>query len=234
MSTPKKGPLLANIFAHRNIDDGAVVILGLGRFGRALAVELTNSGVEVLCVDSDPAVVQEYATEFDHIVQADATNPEVLRQLGVAEASRVVIAIGTKVEASVLAASAVIAMGVPDVWAKASKDSHATILQQIGVHHIVRPETDMGKRVAHLIRNHVEDYLEFTHGFAVAAATPPARLLGKTVGEVNSKRPGLEIIAVQRGDGNFRVARDTDTLESGDLIIIAGPTSRLDRETERS
>lgn len=224
---------MANIFAHHNNDDGAVVVLGLGRFGRALATELENSGVEVLCVDSDRDVVRELSTQFDHIVHADATNPEALRQLGVDEASRVIIAIGSHVEASVLAASAVVTMGVPDVWAKASKESHATLLAQIGVNHIVRPEIDMGKRVAHLIRNEVEDYLEFTHGFSVAAATPPARLLGKTVGEVNAKKTGLEIIAVQRGEGNFRTARDEDTLESGDLIILAGPTSRLERETER-
>lgn len=88
---------------------------------------------------------QGASTSFDHIARR-RHNPEVLWQLGVEEASRVIIVRFARRGASVLAASAVIAMGVPDVWAKAYKESHATLLQQIGVHHIVRPEVGMGKR----------------------------------------------------------------------------------------
>src|SRR5690606_23853961 len=101
-TSPKKGPSLANLFTRGHATDftaaGPVYILGLGRFGQALGHELIASGVEVLGVDSDPRIVQELAGTFDHVVTADTTNPEVLRQLGVADAARVVIAIGRHIE----------------------------------------------------------------------------------------------------------------------------------------
>ena len=208
---------------------GPVYILGLGRFGRALGEELIASGIEVLGVDSDPRIVQEVAGTFAHVVTADTTSPEVLRQLGVAEATRVVIAIGRHIEASLLTASAVVEMGVPSVWAKADNLAHAKILGQIGVHHVIRPEADTGRRVAHLMGGQLQDYLEFERGFAVAKIAPPVRALQHAVGEVNGRRgAAVEILAVRPRDGQFRRAEAEDVLQPGDLVIVAGHVKAIE------
>ncbi|WP_295624412.1 TrkA family potassium uptake protein [uncultured Corynebacterium sp.] len=209
-------------------------MLGLGRFGQALGEELAAGGVDVLCVDADPRVVQECSTVFDHVVSADTTNPEALRQLGVAEAGRVVIAIGSNIEASVLTASAVVDMNVPSIWAKADTLAHAKILGQIGVHHVVRPEADTGRRVAHLMGGRVQDYLEFDRGFSVAKIAPPVSVLDHRVGEINARgdRP-VQILALRPKGGAFRRALADDVLRAGDLIIAAGPVDELERFAAR-
>lgn len=209
---------------------GPVVILGLGRFGQALGEELVDGGVEVLCVDADPRVVQECATTFDHVVTADTTNPEALRQLGVADAGRVVIAIGSNIEASVLTASAVVDMGVPSVWAKADNQAHAKILGQIGVHHVIGPESDMGRRVAHLMGGKVQEYAEFERGFAVAKIAPPVSVLDHRVGEVNARGDSpVQILAIRPRGEAFRRAIADDVLRAGDLVIAAGPVDEPEK-----
>lgn len=209
-------------------------VLGLGRFGQALGDELVANGVEVVGVDRDSDVVQRLSTSFDHVVVADATSPQALRQLGVAEAGRVVIAIGRHIEASLLSASAVVDFAVPSVWARADSPAHAKILQQIGVHHVIRPEADTGRRVAHLIGGRLQDYLEFDRDFAVAKIAPPVSVLGLSVGEVNARKPGrVQILAVRPRAGSFRPARPEDVIRPGDLVIAAGPVAAIEDFTAR-
>jgi trk system potassium uptake protein TrkA len=116
------------------------VVIGLGRFGRSLALELTREGVEVLGVDSDPRVVRSLAGRLTHVVEADSTDLDAMRGLGIGEFDRAVVGVGTNLEASILSASVVLELEVRNVWAKAISQSHARILHQVGVHHVVRPE----------------------------------------------------------------------------------------------
>ena len=125
---------MAKFFSHPT--NPPVVIIGLGRFGMALGEELVQSGVEVLGIDVDEAVVAKAAPLLTHAVIAETTDQDVLRQLGVQDAHRVVIGIGSDMGASLLTASAVMDLGVPNVWAKADNQQHAKILTQIGVHHV--------------------------------------------------------------------------------------------------
>lgn len=199
----------------------------MGRFGQALGEELIAGGIEVLCVDFREKVVQELAATFDHVVCADTTQPEVLRQLGVAESERVVIAIGSDIEASLLTASAVVDMGVPLIWAKADNQAHAKILGQIGVHHVIRPEADTGRRVAHLIGGKVQDFVEFDRDFALAKITPPISCLGHTVSEI-SESAAIHVMAIRTRESRFRPAQPEDVVNAGDLIIASGPATTLE------
>ena len=113
------------------------------------------------------------AGRLTHVVEADTTDEEAMRQLSMHEFTRAVIGIGNDLEASILSASVLLKLGVRDIWAKAISDSHARILSQIGVHHVVRPEHDMGKRVAHLVRGRMLDYIEFDDGYAIVKTRPP-------------------------------------------------------------
>jgi len=204
-------------------------VVGLGRFGRSLALELTQEGVEVLGVDADPRVVRSLAGRLTHVVEADSTDLEAMRELGVAEFDRAVVGVGTNLEASILSASVVLELGVANVWAKAISQSHARILNQIGVHHVVRPEHDMGKRVAHLVTGRMIEYIEFDDGYAIVKARAPRALHGRTLGESRPRSSyGVTIVGVKTRGQDFTYAQADTFVTTGDELIVSGPTSKVE------
>lgn len=214
----------------RNDTSNVVAVLGLGRFGRSLALELMHEGVEVLGIDSREVVVQRIAGRLTHAVVADTTDDESLRQLSVHECTRAVVAIGTDLEASLLTASALLDMEIPNVWAKATSMAHAKILTQIGVHHVVQPEYDMGKRVAHLVRGRMQDYIEFDDGYALAKTTPPACVIGHRLADSSVRTHyRVTVVAVKRPGEGFTYATEDTILTPSDTIIVSGTV----RDTER-
>ena len=191
------------------LNSDPVAVIGLGRFGKSLALELSDEGVEVLGIDNDHKVVQSLAGRLTHVVEADTTDEEAMRQLSLHEFTRAVIGIGNDLEASILSASVLLKLGVRDIWAKAISESHARILSQIGVHHVVRPEHDMGKRVAHLVRGRMLDYIEFDDGYAIVKTRPPAEPARPPLGRV---APTVEVRHHHRGSETRRAGlhpRDT-------------------------
>ena len=218
----------------RKPSSDVVVVLGLGRFGKSLALELMSQGVEVLGVDSDEAVVQRVADRLTHAVVADTTDEESLRQLSVHEYDRAVVGIGSNLEASLLTASALVNLSMSTIWAKALSNAHAKILSQIGVHHVIRPESDMGRRVAHLMGGRVQDYAEFERGFAVAKIAPPVSVLDHRVGEVNARGDSpVQILAIRPRGRAFRRAIADDVIRAGDLVIAAGSVEELEKFAAR-
>lgn len=208
----------------------AIVVIGLGRFGSSLALELMENGIEVLGVDGSERMVQQLAGRLTHVVQADSTDEDALRQLSVHEFSRVVIGIGTDIEASILTASVVLGFGAATVWAKAISDPHARILSQIGVHHVVRPEHDMGQRVAHLVAGRMLDYIEFDDGFALAKTRPPAQLLGRPLADSQARSKWrVTVVAVKRSGSDFTHAKAETIPEPGDLMIVSGRIEDVER-----
>ena len=213
----------------RNNSPG-VVVVGLGRFGRSLALELTKEGIEVLGVDSDPKVVRNLAGRLTHVVEADSTDLDAMRELGVAEFDRAVIGVGTNLEASILSASVVLELDVRNVWAKAISKSHARILNQIGVHHVVRPEHDMGKRVAHLVTGRMIEYIEFDDGYAFAKTRPPRALMGRSLAGYGVRQEyGITIVGVKPYGEDFTYATPSTVLREGAEIVISGPKDNVER-----
>ena len=202
---------------------GGVVVIGLGRFGKSLALELEADGVEVLGIDTNLKVVQSLAHRLTHVVEADSTDDEAMRQLSVHEFDRAVVGIGSDLESSVLTCSVLIDLGIRSIWAKAISKSHAKILEQLGVHHVIRPEHDTGKRVAHLVRGRMQDYIEFEDGYAIVKTSPPHSILGLPLGEsrVRSKY-GVTIVGVKRAGEGFTHATPETVVEAGDIIIVSG------------
>jgi trk system potassium uptake protein len=141
-----------------------VVVIGLGRFGGSLARELAEHGSEVLGIDSDPRIVQQYADDLTH------TDEQALRQLGVPDYQHAVVGIGTDLESSILTTSLLVDFGIPQIWAKATSRQHGRILERMGAHHVVLPEHDMGERVAHLATGRMLDYIEFEDDYAAEGA----------------------------------------------------------------
>ena len=212
--------------ARRIAEADSVAVIGLGRFGSSLALELMSSGTEVLGIDLDEQLVQSLNGQLTQVVRADATKLEVLRQLAVDEFDRVVVAISGNIAASILTCSALISMKIPVIWAKAVDDQHGLILEQLGVHRVVYPEKDMGRRLAHLVRGAALDYIEVAPGYALVKAPVPSVIHGVPLGETDLRRlHGVTIAAYQHGDRPWQNADNATVLEAGDTMLVVGPTS---------
>jgi trk system potassium uptake protein TrkA len=202
-----------------------VLVIGLGRFGSALATQLVELGHEVLGVDADPALVQRHSRVLTQAVEADATDPLVLEQLGAADFPCAVVGIGTGIEASVLTVTALSDLGIANIWAKAISEPHARILERVGAHHVVSPESEMGRRVAHLVTGRIIEYLELDPGFALVETTTPAELAGRTLTEVSLRsRYGLTVVCIKPAGGSFTYATADTRLGAGDTLLVAGET----------
>jgi trk system potassium uptake protein TrkA len=203
----------------------SVVVIGLGRFGRAVAESLAQTGHEVLGIDESPQIVQEMSGILTHVVQANSTSVEVLRQLNVGDFKHGVVAIGSDLESSVLSVLALSELGVPDIWAKAVTERHGKILQRTGAHHVVYPEKTMGERVAHLVTSKIIDFIEFDDDFAIAKTRAPADVLNKTLAESALRRVyNVTIVGIKRVGEDFTYGQPDTMVRPGDLLIVAGPT----------
>jgi trk system potassium uptake protein len=132
-------------------DKKNVAVIGLGRFGEAVALRLMELGHEVVGIDGDANIVQKLADDLPHVVQADSTEAEAMMALGVNEVDFAVVAIGASLEGSVLSVLALQELDVKEIWAKASTRQHGLILERLGVTKVVYPEADMGKALAEQI-----------------------------------------------------------------------------------
>jgi trk system potassium uptake protein TrkA len=207
----------------------SVVVIGLGRFGSAVAKSLSQLGHEVLGIDESAERVQELSGVLTNVVQANTTNVETLRQLNVAEFQHGVVAIGSDLESSVLSVLALSELGVPDIWAKAVTDRHGKILERTGAHHVVYPEVTMGERVAHLVTSKIIDFIEFDDDFAIAKTRAPADVLNKSLAESELRRVyNVTIVGVKRPGEDFTYGRPETIVRPGDLLIVAGPTRQVE------
>jgi len=220
--------------SSRNSQEDSVLVCGLGRFGAATAHALARLGHEVLAVDRDPRLVQEWSGRLTHVVEADTTNSEALEQLGCSEFGIAVVAIGTSVESSVLTAVNLVDLGVKQIWAKALTPTHGKILDRIGVHHVVFPEKDAGQRVAHLVTGKLLDYIEFDDGFAIVKMRPPKETAGFTLAESGvRKKYGVTVVGVKSPGLDFTYAVADTRISSHDVLIVSGHSDLVERFAAR-
>jgi trk system potassium uptake protein len=207
-----------------------VVVVGLGRFGGQVAASLVNLGHEVLGIDSDPHIVQDWSDRLTQVVEADATDTEALRQLGVQDFARAVVGIGTKLEASVLSVLTLSEVGVPEIWAKAINAKHGKILSAVGARHVVYPEAEMGERVAHLITGQMLDYIEFDDGFAIAKVRAPREAVGRTLADIGLRSKwGVTVVGTKLPGEDFTYARPETVVPQGCILIVAGDTTKVEQ-----
>ena len=206
-----------------------VIVIGLGRFGSALADTLVELGHQVLGVDADPDIVQEALGRLAHAVQMDATNPKALLQLGAKDFEVAVVAIGTDIEASILTTAALVDVGIPRIWAKAVTEAHGRILRRVGAHHVVFPEYDMGQRVAHLVTGRMMDYIELDEGFALVETTAPAHAVGKTLADAGIRaKYGVTVVCIKPVGQPFTYATPETVISADDILLVAGATKQAE------
>ena len=208
-----------------------VAVIGLGRFGTALALELAGGGTEVLAIDHCPDIVQRLSGQLGQVVVADGTDVDALREIGVGDFSRVVVAIGTDLEASILTTSLLVELGVADIWAKALSSQHGKILERIGAHHVVFPEHEMGERVAHLVSGRLLDWVELDPEWVFAETKPPREIVGTPLGQTGlRKRHRVTVVSVKpEGSDAYTHAGMDTVLSYGSTIVIAGRPRDVER-----
>ena len=207
-----------------------VLVVGLGRFGSAVAGSLMRMGHEVLGVDSDAQIVHALADELTQTVEADTTDPDALRALGAADFSAAVVGIGSDIEASVLTVLGLSDLKLPAIWAKATNENHGRILQRTGAHHIVFPEARMGERVAHLLNGRLMDFIQFDDRFAIAKLLAPESIVGVTLEMSNVRQKyGVTVVGIKRVDQDFVYAVPDTWVLPDDVLIISGTIENIER-----
>jgi trk system potassium uptake protein TrkA len=211
-----------------------VLVIGLGRFGGAVAVELQRLGHTVVAVELDPVRAETFLGKVSKIVQADATQPAAMGHLKARSFKLAVVGIGSSVEASVLCAMNLVDAGIPTIWAKALTPEHTRILERIGVHHVITPEAESGRRVAHLLNGKLKDYIEFDDGFAIVKMHPPQEAIGFTLAQsaIRSKY-GVTVVGVKSPGADFTYAVPETKVSGHDTLIVSGPTSLIERLASR-
>ncbi len=210
-------------------------VIGLGRFGSAMATTLTELGQDVIGIDGNEERVQKHADLISNIAQLDATDERALRQAGIQEVDVAVISIGENIEASLLVVMLAKELGIPRIIAKAVTPLHGRILERLGVSRVIFPEREMAIRLAHsLVVPNVLDYIELSRDFSIIELPAPPEFVGKSLRQLQLRnRFGLTLIAIKRktgtGDGeitNVGPAAD-DRIEQGDVLALIGSNDRL-------
>lgn len=211
-----------------------VAVIGLGRFGIAVALELTRGGTEVLAIDNRPDIAQRLSGQLGQIMVADTTDLDALVEVGVADFGKVVVAIGSDMQASILTTSLLSELEIPDIWAKALSQEHARILKRVGAHHVAMPENDMGMRIAHLVSDQMLDYVEIDQDWVLVKTRPPKELCGVRLDEARLRKRGIAVVSVKpEGASAFRHLDSETYLSYGDEVVIAGTNSDVDKFVKR-
>ncbi len=219
---------MTHMAEEKDLSSGTLVI-GLGRFGSAVAVTLEKLGYETLAVEKDPRRVRQFAGRFP-LVEADVTSMEALDQIGAREFHSAVVGIGSSLEASVLITANLVDIGMKNIWAKATSREHGRILRRIGAHHVVYPEFDAGQRTAHLVGGRMMDYIEMEkNGFAIMKLRPPKEVLGFTLAELDLRgRYGVNVLGILSPGEPFEYADSTTRINAEDVIIVSGDSRLLE------
>ena len=207
------------------------VVIGLGRFGSAVALELSELGHEVLALDERESYVQEIANKVTHAVAGDARDPAVLRALGVRNYDCAVVAVGDDIGNSALITLNLKEIGVKRVICKAQSHVHRKVLEKIGADRVVFPEHEMGVKLAQgLSSSNVLNFIELSEDFGIVETAVPKEWHYETIQNLDVRaRYKVNIIAVRRGkDGALNVAPGASyVIEPGDAVVALGRTEDI-------
>ena len=201
----------------------SVLVIGLGRFGTAAALELMALGHEVLALDRDEAAVNEIAPDVTHAAQLDATDESALKSVGAGDFEFAIVAISSATDASIFATMALKNLGVAHVIAKAATKLHGAILERVGADRVIYAEQEMGERVAHSLSiRGVVDYLDVARASGSSRSGRPSRGWAARSRSWTSVGSRSCPVALRRGtDVTVNPSRDI-VLAADDEIILLG------------
>lgn len=208
------------------MSDKQYVVIGLGIFGSTIATTLSEAGKEVLAIDRDMICVERLADVVTKAVVADGTDIDQLKMLGVQEFDVAIVAIGDKLEASILTVMNLKELGVKRIVAKARNKQFMQILYKVGADEVVRPERDMGEKIAkRLLRNRIVDLVELDGGYSVVEMRAPSMWVRQSIKQLNIRaKYDFNIIGIKKaGTGQLMMSINPDALihEDDQFVLVA-------------
>lgn len=205
-------------------------IVGLGRFGYALAVELAASGAELVVLDQDEEKVREIRELTENAYVVKSLDKKTLSETGIQNCDVAVVCIGEKMDASILTTLHLVGLGIGTVVAKATSEEHGEILEKLGAQ-VVYPEHDMAIRLAHRLEaGHMLDFVQLSEQVNISKLAIPEKMIGRTVLEVNLRGQfGLNIIAIENGGTVTENISPNLKFRAGDILFVSGAKAGLNR-----
>jgi len=207
------------------------VVIGLGRFGGSICRALAEEGMEVLAIDMDEDRVNEFSMIASHAVVGDTTDESVVKSLGIRNFDHVIVAIGDDIQSSILTTLILKELGVNKITVKAQNDYHEKVLKKIGADHVVHPERDMGRRIAHsMVSNNVLDYLELSDEHSIVEIVANNRLSGHTIIDLDIRaKYGINIVAIKRKNEIIVSPKADEEIQVNDILIVIGADVDINR-----
>jgi len=204
-----------------------VVVIGLGTFGRAVARALTERGVEVTGIDSDPEVIEEVKADVGQALRLDSTQMRAMREAGLEDVDVAIVAHGENLEASILTTVLLRRLGVPTIIARSMSDLHEEVLREVGADRVVSVERELGRELAEsLITPEIAERIPLASGHSIVELTPPAEYAGRTLRDIAPRsRYRVNVVAIRRrrkeiGEGGeVRFVEEIDDLPDPDDVI---------------
>jgi trk system potassium uptake protein TrkA len=215
-------------------------VIGLGRFGSAMATTLAELGYDVIGVDGDEERVRQLADTVTQAIQLDATDEKALRAAGIHDVDVAVVSIGENIESSLLVVMQLRELGIDTIVAKAVTPLHGRILEKLGVSRVIFPEREMAIRLAHsLAMPNVIDYIELSRDFSIVELPAPDAFIGRTLRQLELRpRLGLTLIAIKRRPAasdpeitNIAPPAE-EVIQRGDVLALLGNNERLNQLDE--
>lgn len=205
------------------------VVFGLGKFGKSVAQTLASNGKEVLAIDSNEEVIQDVSDFVTHAVQADVTDSDALKALGVGNFDVAVIAISNNLQASIMSTILAKEMGVPYVLAKAQTDIHKRVLEKVGADKVIFPEREIGVRIANnLISANFVDQIELSDDYSIVETEVLDEWVGKSIREIDVRvNHNINIMAIRKGDSISITPGPDLVLQSSDVLVVIGSNADL-------
>lgn len=202
----------------------STVVFGCGRFGSTVATTLTGLGHEVLAVDTDFEKVQSIADSVTTSVQCDILDEESIEELGLSNFDNAVIAIGSNLEAAIMAVLLSKEAGIPYIIAKATSLRKGEILEKVGADKIIYPERDMGYRLAHsLYSSNVLDFIQLSPDYSILEIKVLDEWIGKSIGELNFRyKYKSTILGIERDGGMKIIPESSEILNEKDILVVLG------------
>jgi trk system potassium uptake protein TrkA len=209
---------------------GRYAVIGLGKFGSTVVRSLFQRGHEVVAVDQDRARVQDVRDSCTQSIEANCTDQDTLRALGLQDADAVVVSLGERMDASILVTLYLRELGVKEIVVKAVSEDHGKILHLIGATEIVHPERDTARRIARgLGLRSIVEYLPLAADSSLIEVHVPASFVGRTLAELDiRKRYQVLVVAIKRGEGLVIATGGDERLLPGDVLVLVGRDKDLD------
>ena len=198
------------------------LVIGLGRFGSAVATTLVQQGMEVLAMDKNMEHVEDHRSLLTEVICADAMEKSVLEQIGASNFETAIVTIGGDVTASGTVTMLLKDMGVKNVIVKAYDSFHGRMLTKLGADKIVYPERDMGQRIAHnLVSEKIMDFIELSPDYSLVEMRPHAEWIGKSLGELNLRaRYSINVVAIRSGEDVNAMPDMHTRIEEGNVMLV--------------